>query len=55
MSIGKWIFKKEVKKLAAKIIDSEGEIDAVVHRFLTGISFGQILGLLARKLVGLLK
>ena len=66
MSLANWIFKKKVKKLAAKVINGEEAIDGVVDRvlvrlvkklsnWLVRINWGHLLGLLARKLVGLLK
>ncbi|HEA68483.1 hypothetical protein LCGC14_1265450 [marine sediment metagenome] len=66
MSIANWIFKKKVKKLAGKVIKSEEVIDGVVDRvlvrllkallnWLVRINWGHLLGLLARKLIGLLK
>ena len=55
MSLANWIFKKKVKKLAAKVINDEEAIDAAVDKFLAGINWGQLLGLLARKVIGLLK
>ena len=55
MSIANYIFKKKVKKLAGQIINGEEAIDTAVDKFLSGINWGHLLGLLARKLVGLLK
>ena len=55
MAIGEYIFKKSVRKLAGKVIKGEDAITKATHNFLTSISFGQILGLLARKVVGWLK
>ncbi|KKL57825.1 hypothetical protein LCGC14_2231540 [marine sediment metagenome] len=55
MSIANYIFKKNVKKLARKVIKGEGDIDSAVDGFLSSINWGQLLGLLARKVVGLLK
>ena len=55
MSIANWIFKKEVKKLATKVINGEEAIDAAVDKFLAGINWGHLIGLVFRKLMGLLK
>ncbi len=55
MAIGEYIFKRSVLKLAGKVIKGEAAIDNAAHNFLTSISFGQILGLLARKVIGWLK
>ncbi len=55
MAIGEYIFKKSVRKLAGKVIKGEDAITKATHNFLTSISFGQILGLFARKVIGWLK
>ena len=55
MGLANYIFKKKVKALAEKINETEGDVDSAVDGFLSGINWGQILGLVARKLVGLLK
>ena len=55
MGLANYIFKKKVKALAEKVITAEDDIDSAVDSFLSSINWGQILGLVARKLVGLLK
>ena len=55
MAIAEYIFKKSVRKLAGKVIKGEKAIDDAAHSFLASISFGQILGLFARKVIGWLK
>lgn len=55
MALAEYIFKKSVKKLAEKVYKGEAAIDNAAHNFLTSISFGQLLGMFFRKLVGLLK
>ncbi len=66
MGLANYIFKKKVRKLAGKVINSEEAIDEAVDRVLVRlfklllnwfvrINWGQLFGLLTRKLVGLLK
>ena len=55
MALAEYIFKKKVRKLAGKVIDGEEAIDGAVDNFLSSINWGQLLGLLVRKIIGLLK
>ena len=55
MGLANYIFKKKVRSLAEKTMDKESDIDSAVDGFLAGINWGQLLGMVARKVVGLLK
>ena len=55
MGLVNYVFKKKVKALAAKAIDGEASVDNAVDNFLASIKWGEIVGLLARKVIGWLK
>lgn len=50
-----YIFKRKVRTLASRIINNEQEVDDAVDDFLASINWGQLIGMIVRKVIGLLK